>query len=430
LKSVKDGINRAKTVRKKNIIMATIKLFYDTRKPKKDGTSPLRLKLFHQNKARYIFLNLCFKPNEWITEDGKVKSSYPNSTRVNVSIRKSLSDASLVLLENENILDDLCINELQRLITLKLFGENKIIKKKEYFFVFTETIIKDLIAAKRIGSANSYRTTLNSFKAFLNGKDILLIKIDHKFLTDYQTYCLSKGMRINGIGVYLRTLRAIVNRAIDEEILLHTKYPFRKFTIKKEKTEKRAITKEQVRKVLDLNLEEGSNLWHSKNYFTFMFNMRGMNFIDVAYLTMKNIQENRLLYKRMKTGKLYNIKLTAKAQEIIKHYTKGKKVNSKEYVFPIMPVKNIDIVKERKKYADKRKCFNQDLKDIAKKCEINVNLTSYVSRHTWASLAKFAGVSHAIIGESLGHSDLKTTETYLANFGNDTLDDANEIIVG
>ncbi|PCI95499.1 MAG: hypothetical protein COB15_12125 [Flavobacteriales bacterium] len=409
--------------------MATIKLFYDTRKPKKDGTYPLRLKLFHQKKARYIFLNLCFKPNEWIKEDNQVKSSFPNSTRVNVTIRKHLSDASLVLLENENILDDIDVDELQRMITIRLFGENKTIQKKEYFFVFTESIIKDLIRAKRIGSATSYKTTLNSFRAFLNEKDILLMKIDHKFLTDYETHCLNKGMKINAIGVYLRTLRAIINRAIDEDILLHTKYPFRKFSIKSEKTEKRAITREQLKKVLDLKLKKGTSHWHAKNYFTFMFNMRGMNFIDVAYLTMKNIQGDRLVYKRIKTGKIYNIKLTTKAQEIIKHYTNGKKTNSNEYVFPIMPKPIDNIEKERERYIDKRQYFNQYLKDIAEKCEIDVNLTSYVTRHTWASLAKFAGISHAIIGESLGHSDLKTTETYLANFGNDTLDDANEIIV-
>jgi site-specific recombinase XerD len=410
--------------------MASIKLFYDTRKAKKDGTYPLRLKLFHQKKARYIFLNFCFKPCEWIAEDNKVKSSYPNATRVNVSIRRSLSDASLVLLENENILEDIDVDELQRLVTLKLFGENKTIKNKEYFFVFTEGIIEDLIKAKRIGSATSYRSTLNSFKSFLNDKDILLLKIDHKFLTDYQTHSLNKGMSVNGIGVYLRTLRAVINRAIDEGLLLHTQYPFRKFSIKTEKTQKRAITREQIKKVLDLKLKKGTSHWHAKNYFTFMFNMRGMNFIDVAYLTMKNIQGERLIYKRIKTGKIYNIKLTKRAKEILKYYTKGKKANSKVYVFPIMPEPIDDIEKERERYIDKRQYFNQYLKDIAKKCEIDVNLTSYVSRHTWASLAKFAGISHAIIGESLGHSDLKTTETYLANFGNDTLDDANEIIVG
>ncbi|MBL4669905.1 MAG: tyrosine-type recombinase/integrase [Flavobacteriales bacterium] len=147
-------------------------------------------------------------------------------------------------------------------------------------------------------------------------------------------------------------------------------------------------------------------------------------------LFMKNIQGSRLVYKRIKTGKFYNIKLTTKAQEIIKHYTKGKKSNSKEYIFPIMSKPIEDIEKERERYIDKRQYFNQYLKDIAAKCKLDVNLTSYVSGHTWASLAKFAGISHAIIVESLGHSDLKTTETYLANFGNDTLDDANEIIVG
>lgn len=410
--------------------MAAIKLFYDTRKSKIDGSFPLKIKLFHQDKARYIPLNCSFKPKEWIAEDCKVISSFPNSTRVNVSIRKNLSDASIVLLDNEHRIEGMSIEDVKALIISKLYGENSIIKKKDYFFVFTEGIIEDLIRAKRIGTATSYRSTLNSFKSFLNDKDILLLKIDHKFLTDYQTYCLAKGMKTNGIGVYLRTLRAIINRAIDEGLLLHTQYPFRKFSIKTEKTEKRAITKEQIKKVLDLKLRKDTSHWHAKNYFTFMFNMRGMNFIDVAYLTMKNIQGNRLVYKRIKTGKLYNIKLTTKAQEIIRHYTKGKKANSKVYVFPIMPEKTDDLEKERERYIDKRKYFNQYLKGIAKKCKIDVNLTSYVSRHTWASLAKFAGISHAIIGESLGHSDLKTTETYLANFGNDTLDDANEIIVG
>lgn len=410
--------------------MAVIKLFYDTRKPKKDGSYPLKLKLFHQNKARYIPLNYSFKENEWIAEDCKVKSSFPNSSRVNVSIRKRLSNASIILLENEHIIDDLDIDEIKRLIVLKLFGENKPIKKREYLFVFTENIIEDLIKSKRVGSASSYRCTLRSFQTFLGNKDILLTKIDHKFLVDYQADCLNRGLKINSIGVYLRTLRAIINRAIDEGLIIHTNYPFRKFSIKTEKTEKRAISKEEITKVLELKLKENTPLWHSKNYFTFMFNMRGMNFIDVAYLRMENIRGKRLVYKRIKTGKLYNIKLTTKAQEILTFYIKGKKTNSKEFIFPIITKETDNVEKEREKYMDKRKYFNKHLKNIAELCKIDVNLTSYVSRHTWASIAKFAGVSHAIIGESLGHSDLKTTETYLANFDNDILDNANDLIVG
>ena len=407
--------------------MATIKLFYDTRKPKQDGTCPLRLKIFHQNKARYISLKFSFKPSEWNEKDSKVKSSYPNSTRVNLSIRKSLTQASLVLVENEHIIDDIDVGELQRLVTLKLFGESKTIKKREYLFVYTTSIITDLIKAKKVGTASCYTTTLNSFKSFLYNKDILLTKIDYKFLKDYETDCLRRGLKVNAINVYLRTLRAIINKAINEGLLLQNNYPFRQFKIKSEQTEKRAITREEIIKIMNLKLEKETPIWHCQNYFIFMFNMRGMNFIDLAYLSKENLRGDRIIYKRKKTAKLYDIKITTKAQEILSYYLFN---NSRDYIFPIMTETINDVVKERKIYIDKRKQFNKYLKQIAKRCKIDANLTSYVSRHTWASLAKFSGVSHAIIGESLGHSDLKTTETYLANFDKKTLDDANDKIVG
>jgi len=156
-----------------------------------------------------------------------------------------------------------------------------------------------------------------------------------------------------------------------------------------------------------------------------------MNFIDMAYLKFENLVEGRVEYRRIKTGKLYSVKLTEKAQSIIDFYVKDREHIANEYVFPILPkeLRN-DLEKERTKFKDKRKYFNKDLKKIAKQCGIDVNLTTYVTRHTWASLAKFAGIAPAIIGESLGHSDLKTTQTYLANFENEELDDANDLIVG
>jgi integrase len=162
-----------------------------------------------------------------------------------------------------------------------------------------------------------------------------------------------------------------------------------------------------------------------------MFHLRGMNFIDLAYLKFENLKEGRIEYRRIKTGKLYSIKLTDKAQLIVDHYTKDRTYTETNYLFPVLPtnLKN-DLEKERSKFKDQRRYFNKSLKTIAKLCGIEVSLTTYVTRHTWASLAKFAGISPAIIGESLGHSDLKTTQTYLANFDNEALDDANAIILG
>jgi site-specific recombinase XerD len=413
--------------------MASVKLYYDKRRLKKDGTYPLKLKINHNDKALYIPLGRNFTPKQWSEKDNKVKSSFPNSGEVNASIRKALSNATTLIAENQDEIKHMSIKALKELLQKKLFDDKKSspANESDFFYKYTQSLIDRLIVANRVGTADSYRQTLTSFQKFLDHKDIPLNSIDNKFILDYEAYCLGKGMKINSIGVYLRTLRAILNKAIGDGLLNKNNYAFSNYSIKVEKTAKRAISKEEIQKIISLELEQGTKLWNSHNYFVFMFHLRGMNFIDLAYLTPKNIIEGRVEYRRIKTGKLYSIKLTEKAKSILDYYMNSQSLKPSDYIFPILPkgLKN-DKETERKRFKDKRKNFNKDLKVIAKQCDIEVNLTSYVTRHTWASIAKFAGIAPAIIGESLGHSDLKTTETYLANFENKELDDANELIVG
>jgi len=412
--------------------MASVKLYFDKRRTKKDGTFPLKLKLFHLERAAYISLGRSFKETQWNDKDKKVRSSYPNSGIVNASIRKALSNATTLIAENQNEILDLNTSELKDLINRKLFGEEpKSIQGSTFFFKYTEEQIDRLRIANRIGTADSYKQTLTSFQKFLDYMDIPLSKINLKFILDYEAACKGNGMKVNSIGVYLRTLRAIVNRAINDGIINRNNYAFNNYSIKSEKTAKRAISKEEIHKIIELELDPETKLWHSLNYFIFMFHLRGMNFIDLAYLKFENLIEGRVEYRRIKTGKLYSVKLTEKAQQIVDFYKVGRGHIKNDYVFPILPkeLRN-DLEKERTKFKDKRKYFNKDLKKIAKLCGIEANLTTYVTRHTWASLAKFAGVAPAIIGESLGHSDLKTTQTYLANFENEELDNANDLIVG
>jgi len=413
--------------------MASVKLYYDTRRKKENSTYPLKLKLFHQGKARYIPLNYSFNEKEWNNIEQKVTSAFPNSGRANATIRKKLASATNVIADNEENLSAISIDELKEIVVEKVFGVTKELTKDKAVFLFeyTENIIEQLKKAKRVGSAESYRATLSAFQTYLKDKDILMSKIDLQFLKSFETNCLSNGLKINSIGVYLRTLRAIINRAIDEGYVPLEKYPFRKFKIKKENTAKRAISKADITKVVNLKIDKKDPRYHALNYFTFMFHTRGMNFIDLAYLKKENIVNGRLTYRRIKTGKLYNIKLTKRAQEIVNIYTKRRKMMNNDLIFPILPKEVIgDVEKERDRFRNRRKYFNKYLKDIGEMAGLEVELTSYVSRHTWASLAKFAGVAPAVIGESLGHSDLKTTETYLANFDTDILDDANELIVG
>ena len=266
---------------------------------------------------------------------------------------------------------------------------------------------------------------------YVVGKDIPLKQITYQFLLDFEAHLLGTGVKVNSIGGYMRHLRAIINQAISEDMLNQEDYPFKKFRIKKEKTAKRAISKDAILQIINCEVGDDPALQKSQDLFTFMFHTRGMNFVDLAHLRIQDVSEGRIIYRRQKTGKMYNIKLTDVAIEIIAFYSKHRNFHPTDYVFPVIPS---DVLgnkeKEWKRIVEARKQFNINLKRLAKLCGLHVNLTSYVIRHSWASIAKFSGIAPAVIGESLGHSDLKTTETYLAQFEHDILDKANDIIVG
>lgn len=405
----------------------TINVVLDTRRQKQDGTFPLYLRLIHNRETRNIPLEYFCTNNDWNEKKKEVKNSYPNSTRVNFKIQKKLTEAKKIILDNEDKLNILTIEDLKTLITSE---KTEKANKGTSIFLYAEEIIQRLEKAKRFGSATTYSCCVSSLKKFTEGKDLLLTDINIKFLKEYEAFCLSSDLKINSIGNYLRSLRAIINLSIEDGLFPQENYPFRKFKIKKEKTIKRAIPKEDLIKIFNLEVDEKDVLFNAKNFFIFIFNMRGMNFYDLALLKKTNIICDRLIYKRAKTGKLYNIKITPSAQEILDYYLKKYSISENDYIFPILTKEVIgNPKKEREKIIDRRKYFNIYLKRIAKICEINTNLTSYVSRHSWASIAKFSGVSTAIIGESLGHSDSKTTETYLAEFEHSILDEANEKVV-
>jgi integrase len=365
--------------------------------------------------------------DDWNAKKKEVKSSYPNSVRINFQIQKKLTEARKIILDNEQDISNLDIDALRNLFNKPDTAQNSL---SPSFFTYAENVIRRLEKAKRFGSATSYSCCVSSLRKYQNGKDLSLSEITINFLKEYEAHCQSINLRINSIASYMRALRAIINLAIDDKLLPLENYPFRKFKIKKEKTLKRAIPKDDLVKIFNLDIKQDDVLYNAQQYFIFMFNMRGMNFFDLALLKKSNIVNDRFIYKRSKTGKLYNIKTTAIAKLILEYYIEKYNVGDDNYIFPILTP---DVLgnpkKEREKIIDKRKYFNIYLKRIAKLCEIETNLTSYVLRHSWASIAKFSGVSTAIIGESLGHSDYRTTETYLAEFEHSILDDANDLVV-
>lgn len=412
--------------------MATsVKITLDTRRIKKDGTFPILLRLVHNRDSRNISLDFFASLKDWNDKERIVKNSYPNSTRVNAFLQKKLAYAKRVLVDNEYRLDNLNIDEIKTLIqNFNPDAELLINKQQITFFIYTEEIIERLKKANRLGSATSYGCCLSNIKKFRNAKDFQFSELTYKFLLNYESYCLGENLKINSIGVYMRTLRAIVNLAIEDGLLIRDNYPFKNYRIKKEKTIKRAIPKAEIKKIINCEVEPDTHLWRSKKYFAMMFYMRGMNFMDLAFLKMSNIQGERVVYNRIKTKKQYIIKITQNAREIINYFTEGKQIDSDELVFPIIPQEFLlDFTKSYKRYKNRLKYFNKDIKKLANLSGIDTKVTTYVIRHSWASIAKFSGVAPSLIKDSLGHSDLQTTEAYLAEFEQEALDQVNDLII-
>ena len=203
------------------------------------------------------------------------------------------------------------------------------------------------------------------------------------------------------------------------------KNPFLNYKIPTTKrTKKKALSKEKIAAIRNLNYQKSTNLWHTKNYLLSMFNCRGMNLIDLAKLKVKDIGENRIYYGRSKTGDPLSVKITLEFARILAFYLKDKEKN--DFIFPIGYDGSVE---KFTKYKSDRRLVNKLLKRIAEDAGIEEKITSYYIRHSWATIAKNMGISTEIISEGLGHHSIKTTEIYLRSFDNSVLDDANDLIV-
>jgi len=188
------------------------------------------------------------------------------------------------------------------------------------------------------------------------------------------------------------------------------------------KTRKRAISKEEIRSILELDLSnEKMIIQLSRDLFIFSYLQGGINFTDIASLTADNMVNGRLEYTRKKTNTLINIPLQQESIRLIHKYNDDKR----GYLFPIMNRQSHKTPMQKFSRIQKKiKQINSSLKHIAKIAGIEINLTTYVARHSFATVLKRSGVNTSIISESLGHSSEKTTQIYLDSFDNEQIDEA------
>jgi integrase/recombinase XerD len=406
-------------------IMATsIKYIIDDRRPKDDGTFPIVLRITHNRITRYSSTGYYALPSELDSKSKSITSKRINKDElkiINSNLLQKFSDADKLILELEKYGDlaKLSATELKSKI------ENK--SPKVFFSDYAGKLVVEFKKAHKLGNASVYQQAIDFVDRHANHKKLTFDEINFNMLKHFETQHFSntKVKSLNGLSFYLRTIRAIFNRAIDEKIIKRDIYPFDTYSIKDSKTLKRAIPKTDIDKIRDAQFEPDSNIWNAHNYFMFSFYNIGMNFADIAFLKMNNLIDGRISYTRAKTGKHYSIKISEPTKAILQLYTSGKKPD--DFIFPIIKRKTPEL--QMLDLMNERKTYNKWLKKIGKSVGIESNLTSYVARHSWATIAKDLNVPISVISEGLGHEDIKTTQIYLDSFDDDVIDKANELII-
>ena len=287
------------------------------------------------------------------------------------------------------------------------------------FISFAHTLVGQL---KQIGKQyTAYETAINSFTRFRKEQDVPLDEVDSDLMMAYEAYLKSKGICPNSSSFYMRNLRAIYNRAVDKE-LTEQRNPFKHVYTGIDKTVKRAVPLSVIRQIRDLDLNLHPAMDYARNIFMFSFYTRGMSFIDMAFLKKKDLQNGVLSYRRHKTNQQLFIKWEKPMQELIDKFD----TSGTPYLLPI--IKNCDN-DARKQYKSDAHRVNQSLKKIGKMLGLAISLTSYVARHSWASIAKSKNIPIATISEAMGHDSENTTRIYLASLDTTVVDKANSLIL-
>jgi integrase len=272
-----------------------------------------------------------------------------------------------------------------------------------------------------IQRAEKYFTTLRSFRRFLGWKATILMNLDKSIVREYEVYMQKALLRPNTTSFYMRNLRAMYNHAVAYGYCSQ-QYPFKEVFTGVEGTTKRALSKEKIRAIRDLPLKPHSSKAFARDIFMFSFYTCGMSFVDIAYLRKKDLKYGVLTYYRKKTGQEIQVKWLPEMQQIVDRYS----AKRTKYMFSIVGGDNAI---ERKNYRNAEHLVNRNLRKIGEALKLDAPLTTYVARHSWASIAYNKQIPTATISKALGHESEKTTRIYLSRLNNSYIDIANQAVL-
>jgi integrase/recombinase XerD len=407
--------------------MATAKIIrYISKKPD-EGRNPILLQIIAERKIKKISLGNDFfcLGDQWDANKREFTRNFPNCKERNKTI-KNLEVRAV------GIIDDFL--RTGKPFTFKAFEDTfrGSIKNAPNVYDLFDELIGEMKEKGKIGNANVYTDTKRVLKKFEPSPKLMLPDIDYKFLTRFENHLLTTGCTDGGVIVYMRTIRAAINESIRREYLSKELYPFKNqfsnggytFSHLQSTAQPRALSEMDLNKIKAFSTAEQPHLNFAYKLFMFSFYSRGMNFYDIAELKRKDIYNGRINYNRSKTGKFFTINVSEPLKMIVdEFYTEGS-----DFVFPILS----DFHKTPQQMKDRinkvQKKVNQNLKEICKILGIDVALTFYVARHSYATKLKRGNADIAKISEAMGHRDINITNAYLKGFENSEIDELDNLL--
>ncbi len=398
--------------------MASIKVKY---RPSTIEGQPgsIYYRIIHDRTVRQLLTDHRVCKEEWNERNGTVRVT-PGSNRepavrqIRDGIRRDVERLAKIVrkLEDERVSFD----------ADAIIEEFRLYSDKYALFTYMENAIATLRRKNAVRTAETYVSARNKFKSFRGGRDIPLDCITSELMQEFEGWMKSQGLSSNTTSFYLRILRAIYNLAVEENVIDDCR-PFRKVYTGVDKTVKRALPLTTIARIKRLDLSGNPKADYARDMFLVSFYLRGMSFIDMAYLKKTDLKSGYITYRRRKTSQLLHIEWTQEMQAIIDKYP----ANPTEHLLPI--ITKADNC-ERSAYKNGSFNVNRHLKKVAELCGLTIPLTMYVARHSWATAAKSKGIPLRVISAGLGHDSETTTQIYLSSLDTTEIDQANSLIIG
>jgi integrase len=395
--------------------MITLKLVLDTRRIKEDGTFPLVYRITYLGTSRDISLKIYLQINEWDSKAQIIKSKNLREIYQPVIDQMKLHILSRT---NEYLMHSKSISTIQGLKDF-ITGTTKHDMNFKQYWEFNIATFKQ---EKRYGNAAIHESSIKLLNE-LKSLSVPIKAVDYGYLVYVQSKLIERGCKANTVSVYLRCLRKIWIIAIKEKLVKAEFYPFNDFKIKSEVPAPTTINLREMKCLFQLQIEQQAITFDSLNYAKLIFCLRGINFKDLALLTKENYAHGKITYKRAKTGKIYTIAATETVTKILQYYSDPER----RTLVPILS--NSDLKAGARLHTiikQKTKTCNKHLTKLGQMSKLEIKLTTYVFRYSWANIARSLGYPKDLIAEALGHEyGNSVTGVYLNDFDTEQVDEMN-----